>query len=874
MQVGLLATVSQPAAQRAVVTTSNAPTTSSAASHPPTGIVIYRTPDGNMRSRSTDSRPDLSTSPSPPKKPRVGPVQPKTQPTQAAARTLAQIRAQTQMARQQNRTMPLAGSQASATPSSPGVTLSGGVSVMTGHPGLVPTNIVIKQQGQTRTLAQIKAQTQAARVQPGSTSPSASLSAPAMRSLLSNPSSTAQHKVNNSAALKAHNPTSLKMKVQAHTLASIKAQAQPRLGAQGQAQPGAESPSKHQPSIVRNRAGQRAAGGGGGGKLEASGVNLTRSQQICQAELEKSLAGRATSVSTTAETSGSTSISTAASAAVVSQPAQTSASKIILTQSPRATPSPVAVEVSKAVDAAPHTFIQPASPALSASRSGTPTKIITVSRGPSPGLTKILSMPGSPGSVSTAGTTALDNKIFVVNASAPVTSGKVVFMNSSGVAMVTPNSVVGSSNAASPASTGGVFTLTGNSAGVLTLPANSASVLTIPASVGGVLTLPASSGGNLLTIPAKGSANTVRNSQGGMRYLTPDALRALLNTPPRAASAPPNNALSDCKISAVDQGPGLVRSASVGGSTSSDNLASPSLQNMQTVVNKAVSQASSSNYSVKNGASTVHSSLVASVASSVVESVVASDRPAATGAGDGAPSSSSPSSGTTEESNHFLSKAGTATQVGSSAEPHTTTTTTGAPTVMVVSALPNSDSAAVMTVQAGGGNPGNPNPPTSAQSPKPSQTGVATALRAQPLVGVGLVGHQTSGSAAANNLSSIQSFNIAVNSKGAAASRGATKLTGLLSVSATVAMTPVGNTLPSIHVLANTAGDHAAMVLPQAGRNGGVVGAGTLGAGEVGQSCMCNHKAMVMCKQCGAFSHDVCTGPSKLCVNCLYGTVN
>ncbi|CAH1773566.1 unnamed protein product [Owenia fusiformis] len=34
-------------------------------------------------------------------------------------------------------------------------------------------------------------------------------------------------------------------------------------------------------------------------------------------------------------------------------------------------------------------------------------------------------------------------------------------------------------------------------------------------------------------------------------------------------------------------------------------------------------------------------------------------------------------------------------------------------------------------------------------------------------------------------------------------------------------------------------------------------------------SCACSLKALVMCKKCGAFCHDDCIGPSKLCVTCL-----
>lgn len=33
--------------------------------------------------------------------------------------------------------------------------------------------------------------------------------------------------------------------------------------------------------------------------------------------------------------------------------------------------------------------------------------------------------------------------------------------------------------------------------------------------------------------------------------------------------------------------------------------------------------------------------------------------------------------------------------------------------------------------------------------------------------------------------------------------------------------------------------------------------------------CPCNLKAMVMCKKCGAFCHDDCISPSRLCMTCL-----
>lgn len=40
-------------------------------------------------------------------------------------------------------------------------------------------------------------------------------------------------------------------------------------------------------------------------------------------------------------------------------------------------------------------------------------------------------------------------------------------------------------------------------------------------------------------------------------------------------------------------------------------------------------------------------------------------------------------------------------------------------------------------------------------------------------------------------------------------------------------------------------------------------------AEDVPSECYCRLKAMIMCKGCGAFCHDDCIGPSKLCVSCL-----
>ncbi|XP_015281656.1 PREDICTED: putative Polycomb group protein ASXL1 [Gekko japonicus] len=42
-----------------------------------------------------------------------------------------------------------------------------------------------------------------------------------------------------------------------------------------------------------------------------------------------------------------------------------------------------------------------------------------------------------------------------------------------------------------------------------------------------------------------------------------------------------------------------------------------------------------------------------------------------------------------------------------------------------------------------------------------------------------------------------------------------------------------------------------------------------VGVEEVSLKCSCRLKAMILCKGCGAFCHDDCIGPSKLCVLCL-----
>jgi len=53
----------------------------------------------------------------------------------------------------------------------------------------------------------------------------------------------------------------------------------------------------------------------------------------------------------------------------------------------------------------------------------------------------------------------------------------------------------------------------------------------------------------------------------------------------------------------------------------------------------------------------------------------------------------------------------------------------------------------------------------------------------------------------------------------------------------------------------------------------GVTGVGMAGTPDGTDNnmtnCVCNLKAMVACSKCGAFCHDDCVGPSKMCVRCL-----
>ncbi|XP_067311487.1 putative Polycomb group protein ASXL2 isoform X2 [Pseudorasbora parva] len=83
---------------------------------------------------------------------------------------------------------------------------------------------------------------------------------------------------------------------------------------------------------------------------------------------------------------------------------------------------------------------------------------------------------------------------------------------------------------------------------------------------------------------------------------------------------------------------------------------------------------------------------------------------------------------------------------------------------------------------------------------------------------------------------------------------GETAARGMMSFSVTVTAIPAGHLLDQSSQ-GETSPEQAYME--------------TSGMEDVQSKCYCRLKAMIMCKGCGAFCHDDCIGPSKLCVSCL-----
>ncbi|XP_066272110.1 putative Polycomb group protein ASXL2 isoform X2 [Branchiostoma lanceolatum] len=71
------------------------------------------------------------------------------------------------------------------------------------------------------------------------------------------------------------------------------------------------------------------------------------------------------------------------------------------------------------------------------------------------------------------------------------------------------------------------------------------------------------------------------------------------------------------------------------------------------------------------------------------------------------------------------------------------------------------------------------------------------------------------------------------------------------------------NNVNAMQNAGGTPGGNPNCVGPNSNNSGGH------GTTNAGSKCSCRLKAMVMCKSCGAFCHDDCIGPSRLCVTCL-----
>ncbi|KAM7062073.1 putative Polycomb group protein ASXL2 [Acridotheres tristis] len=83
---------------------------------------------------------------------------------------------------------------------------------------------------------------------------------------------------------------------------------------------------------------------------------------------------------------------------------------------------------------------------------------------------------------------------------------------------------------------------------------------------------------------------------------------------------------------------------------------------------------------------------------------------------------------------------------------------------------------------------------------------------------------------------------------------GSSSMGNVMSFSVTVTTIPAGQAVSS-------GGHGQSLAVPAFAEDGAME--------EPPSKCYCRLKAMIMCKGCGAFCHDDCIGPSKLCVSCL-----
>lgn len=674
----------------------------------------------------------------------------------AHARMLSQIRAQTQAARSKTLSVSPTSSHKTAPVAAPSATSPTSVQGITRTVTMTSTGIIIKTQGQTRTLAQIKAQTQAA------------------RSVTTSPAVVAQAQANQTMrSLLSTGPVS-KTPGQTRTLAQIKAQTQARAPIQPQLLKSSSADglpsSPHVPNILSASSSKLHASPEQLGAA-ASDVNLRRSMQICQAELKKSLNK---SVAVSGANSNTSLTAAPETPPPPSQSQMTSASKILFSQTVTSPSLAQAASVGHMTPPPQQHFIQPVSPAKPSSRSVTPTAVV-ISRGSvSPVTTKLVTFPGtvvcSPGH----GFDGTSNKIIVVSSMSPVreSSGTVLLLSSGGSSLKTP--ALSSSQ-----------------------PSLIVASSTAPPTSPGV-------------------------SQVQRRYLTQEALRAFLSAPPRAASAPPNN--TDTVVDAPTTA-SIVRSASVGNNgislsqppatapTSPATRCTPPTHQTFTVSLGEVPQT----FSIENLNS---------------------------------PGASSPSQTPTAASPSLHSGGGLVTnnhiQVFSA--------TPSPETASSPSAIPGSFSVHKVDLSSlsTSGTPSIPNTipplrfsqcPTIASAGGASHTISGKKFSTARIIHVSGPGKQLPTLArlsSPSKLSGVVTFHPVVtlssaNSQQVAALRSATVV--------------------NVQTSASPCEHHSGLPSDQGSSSS--------------SSCACSHKAMVVCKKCGAFCHNDCIGPSRLCVTCL-----
>jgi hypothetical protein len=85
---------------------------------------------------------------------------------------------------------------------------------------------------------------------------------------------------------------------------------------------------------------------------------------------------------------------------------------------------------------------------------------------------------------------------------------------------------------------------------------------------------------------------------------------------------------------------------------------------------------------------------------------------------------------------------------------------------------------------------------------------------------------------------------------------------------------PIANKAPTLKMLRimSPSGQVRYVVAPSSHGNNRPPSSTVLTSQSRASGCACSLKALVECVQCGAFCHDDCVGPSRLCVECLVNT--